>query len=195
MRDPAARRPALAVARWQERVEGAPVGRGVISAFVVVTIASLVVWNLPESQLQRDLAPTARAYVNTVGLDQNWGIFAPDPRREVLALEARLTYLGGRTETWHPPTSGNFVGAYREYRWRKWVEHARLDARSELWEPLARYVARHHRHGDGLIAVTLVRRWYEVPPPGPGAGDRPAEQEFAFYSLTITPEMLEEMRR
>jgi hypothetical protein len=174
----------------QERLESTTPGRIAISVFVAVTLAALIVWNLPGSQLKSDLLPAAKPYLIGAGLDQDWSIFAPDPRRQVLEFEARLTYADGVTTTWRIPSLDRVIGAYRTYRWRKWVEHVRADATSELWRPAAIFVARHHRRDGKLpLRVTLVRRWYDVLPPGHGGG-HPPWNEYVFYTLAITPSVL-----
>ena len=44
------------------------------------------------------------------GLDQNWGVFSPDPRRQSLDLVGRVRYADGGRETLRVPR-GDPVGA------------------------------------------------------------------------------------
>src|SRR5438094_1905989 len=81
----------------QETVEKSVAGRVVLSAAFVIVLASLVVVNLPESQLHRDLVRPARAIAIGTTLEQSWGVYAPDPRRQVIELEARLRFADGTT--------------------------------------------------------------------------------------------------
>ena len=79
------------------------------------------------------------------------------------------------------------MGAYWDYRWRKWLENAIQDAnRKVLWRPAARFAAREMRRpGKALRKVTLIRRWQDLRPPGsPGPDERPWKS-YEFYSLSL----------
>jgi hypothetical protein len=169
----------------QERLEKAPAGRALISVFLLFTVFSLVVWNLPDSEVKRQALGVVRPYVNAVGLDQNWGVFAPDPRRQTTQLFARVTYADGREETWRVPSGDPVVGEYWDYRWRKWAEWAIADAYDHLWQPAAEWFARRAGEHGEVEKVVLVRRWYDLYPPGPGPA-RGEWQEFEYYTLTVT---------
>jgi hypothetical protein len=173
--------------RPQERLESSRAGQVLISVFVVLTLVAVAVTNLPESRLKREGMRVARPYLNATGLDQNWRVFAPDPRQTSLRLEARVDYADGAVATWRPPAGGALVGAYWDYRWRKWLENVVQDAnRRVLWKPLALYVARRMRRSDrSLRRVTLIRSWQDLRPPGsPGPDARPW-RSYAFYTLPV----------
>jgi len=150
-----------------ERFEASALGRVLISAFVIATLLALVVWNMPDSELRREGLHAARPYVNALGLDQNWGVFAPNPRRQTIALEATLTYATGTTRTWHLPSGGDLVGAYWDYHWLKWAEWT-VDGRyPELAEATAEFIVRRDvAAGRHPVRIELVRRWRDLPPPG-----------------------------
>jgi hypothetical protein len=104
-----------------------------------------------------------------LGLDQDWRMFAPHPRRSGLRLEAVVDWSDGSRDIWVPPASEPLVGAYRDYRWRKWMEHASSDHEARLLlPPLARYLARRIRERPGARPVRLRVIRYELPlsPPG-----------------------------
>lgn len=167
----------------QERIESSATGRAVISAFVVVTLLGTLLTQMPASALGRFGDRVFGPYVEAVGLDQNWEVFAPDPRRLTLDVHAEVTFADGTTERWDVPTGGMVVDTYRFYRWQKWMESVRADANSQLWEPTARWIARtHERDGRDVTRVTLVRRWYDTPPPGT-SGERPDFSSYEFYVL------------
>ena len=106
----------------------------------------MVVTNLPESLLRRKLSKVADPYLKATGLDQNWRIFAPNPRQTSLRLEARVRYDDGSVVVWRPPAGGDLVGAYWDYRWRKWLENVTVDPEREaLWRPAAMFAARQLR--------------------------------------------------
>jgi hypothetical protein len=172
----------------QERLESTAVGRAVISAFVLVTVAALVFWNLPDSEIKRRALTVVRPYITALGIEQNWGVFAPDPRRESLELVARVQYADGSERTLEVPRGGPVIGEYWDYRWRKWYEWARADAYMNLWDPAARWFARVAAEEGGMpVRVTLVRRWRETLPPGPGPA-RSEWHEFAYYTLDLEGE-------
>ena len=49
-----------------------------------------------------------------------------------------MRYDDGSVAVWRPPAGGDLVGAYWDYRWRKWLENVTEDAEREaLWRPAA----------------------------------------------------------
>jgi hypothetical protein len=169
----------------QERLESSPAGRVLISAFLVGTLAAILVTNLPESRLRRDAMKAAEPYLIATGLDQNWRIFAP-PRRTGLRVRARVTYRDGTVATWRPPSGDDLVGAYWDYRWRKWLENVTQDANRKLWRPAALFAARElRRPGKVPRRVTLIRSWQDLRPPGKAGPDRRPWKSYAYYSLRL----------
>jgi hypothetical protein len=167
----------------QERLEASEWGRAALSAFIGVTLATLLVIQLPNSHLRRQALRLADPYSNAIGIDQDWSVFAPDPRRIVIDLKARITYADGSTAVWHVPTSNDFVGSYWDYRWLKYMETVNRDVHQALWPDLAGWVARRHRGPGQPVRVELIRRWYDLLPPGPGPNRGPWNQ-YRFFSLT-----------
>jgi hypothetical protein len=169
----------------QERLEASRAGRAAISVFVAVTIVSVVVWNLPSSAMKEEAFKVTGPYVRAAGLDQNWGVFSPDPRRHSLEVVARVEYADGTEQTLSVPRGGRLAGGYWDYRWRKWAEWTSTDSHEFLWEPAAAWFARRARVEGGLpVRVTLVRRWRATLPPGPGPS-RGGWQEYAYYTYDV----------
>ena len=168
----------------QHRVEGTPAGRLAISVFVAAVVAAIAISNLPTGAAQQRAARVTAPFGNALGLDQRWRMFAPIPRSEVLYLEARVRHADGTTTVWRPPTDGPLVGAYRDYHWRKFVEHAvpNGDTWPRLWPAVARYAAR--QEGDRPVSVTLVKRSADVLPPDRGGGLTPFREQ-PYYTLTL----------
>lgn len=171
-----------ALTRLQERLEASDVGRMLISAFLVFTLLGIVVWNLPGGVLQRRLLPVARPYFQSAGLDQGWGVFAPDPRNITNDFFARLQYPDGSETIWRYPLGNPVLAGYRTYRWQKWSEHVTLDVPS-LQAPAAHWVENTQiRNGQHPVVVTLVQRWADTPPPG---SNTPLQwQEKVLYTWT-----------
>lgn len=188
--------------RLQQRVEQSWVGRSVISAFLLITLAFVVAVNLFDSEIRRDVVRVGRPYLNALGLDQSWGVFAPDPRRTDVDFVARITYADGTKRDWRYPHEGPLFAAYWDYRWRKYAEWMVVYAREDLRQPLATWLARKEKaRGRDPLRVVLIARWRDVAPPsfrpqapptklGPTGG---AWKEKQFFSVWVTPAMLGEL--
>lgn len=160
---------------------GTSSGRVVASIVLGLLTVAVVVWNLPSSALRSELRPGVRPVMHALALDQSWSVFAPDPTTTSIAVEAQVTLADGRVERFVFPEGDDFVGAYREYRWRKWERRVRLDDRSELWLPTAEWVAR--QFDEPVMRVVLVRRFSETPEPGSGVERRWSSVEFFDHRL------------
>jgi hypothetical protein len=175
----------------QARLEARTWGRALITVFLVVTVVALVFWNMPDSRLRYRVLKVLQPYVFATGLDQNWSVFAPDPRRQVLDLNARIEYADGSAEIWKLPSGGALIGTYWDYRWRKWLEYVSSDAHQDLWKPAAIWIARYEADRSRRpVQVTLIRRWYEINPPGVKSKESKVWNEFEYYTLAITPAIL-----
>src|SRR4051812_29909124 len=136
--------------RVMERVEASSTGRAVISALVVLIVASVVMTSVNDSPLRRSLLSRDQALLDATGLDQRWNLFAPDPRRRSLDVRAVLHYADGGRGTWTLPHRGRLVGVYSDHRWRKWMENgARGGSPAPLWAWLARARAARGRFRGG----------------------------------------------
>jgi hypothetical protein len=146
-----------------ERVERSPVGRIIISGGIVLLLLAQVATHLPEgSALHSAVGDRADTAVRLVASEQQWGVFAPDPRMTSLRIEGRITYEDGSTEVWHLP-EGPRVGAnLRYYRWRKWLERVRSDDYKSLWGPTARWPAEEHSHGPSPVATAEPLRLFHA---------------------------------
>lgn len=193
----------------QARVESSTAGRVLISLLAAVVVVSVALWNLPAgpgaegSALRRVSLAPVKPLVYALGLDQDWGVFAP-PRLTSIAVRARIAYSDGTTSEWAPPVhTGDLVGAYRDYRWVKFVEHVFPDDGRPLWRPFALWIARRHDGGVGErrpVAVSLIRRFSALRPvirpgspqrPGaPGSGTGPLRQ-VTYYTMRLAPRDLD----
>lgn len=173
------------------RLEDTAAGRRVVSAFVTVILAALLLSGASSHGLV-DLSQ--RVYLpitDTTGLAQGWGLFAPNPRSATYQLEAHLTYADGTTGRWRPPSGGRLLGVYRSFRWRKWANNVLDGDNQDLWPPAAAYIARENRRAGVLpVEVTLVHLRYDAPGPGSGqpADPSPAWEAQPFYTLHQTAE-------
>lgn len=172
--------------RIGQRIESSAVGQAVIAACCAVVVLAVVGWNLPagrpHDRAVRALGPVAQG----LGLEQDWALFAPDPRSFGVAVYATLTYADGHTRRWEPPHNGTpgglLIGPYRTYRWQKYVERLRADEYNALWDPTARWLAR--KYGPGVVKVVLTRTFRDVATPGDGMA-RPKAGRYDFYTLDL----------
>ena len=180
-------------ASLQERFESSRVGRILISVFVVVTVAAIVMTNTQDSKLRREFVRIGQPYLNALGLDQAWDGFAPDPRREVVDLRADVTCENGRTVTWTYPRANDLFGVYWDYRWRKYAEWVTGTYRETLFGPTAAFAARAVKSDDCRPqSVTLVRRYYRMTAPGQPVLPRVWNEETLGRLEPVTPSMLGE---
>lgn len=165
-----------------ERIEASKAGQLVLSAVMVVVVACLVGWNLPAGRPHDRARTVVGPVVQAIGLEQDWALFAPEPRSFGVGVLATVTHRDGRIEVWEPPHNGILVSPYRTYRWQKYVERVRADDYAGLWEPTARWVAR--QAGDDVVKVVLTRTFREVAVPGDGQ-PRPPAGRYDFYVLDL----------
>ena len=149
----------------QERFERTRVGRVLISLFIVLMLVVLLTANLPSSWLGTELLKADHSYLYAVGMDQNWGVFAPDPRSQTVDVVALVTFQDGSQEQWTVPRRNPVVGEYVDYRWLKWAEYA--VGEPQLSKPIALYVARRLATPRRRpVRVTLIDRFHPIAPPG-----------------------------
>ncbi len=173
---------------WQQRIEESALGRGALSAFFVLTLLAIVAINLPGSDLRTQLLGPAQPYLDATGLDQNWALFAPDPRRVVIDVSANVKFDDGETARWRFPHDGALIGGYRDYRWRKWEENLIDPANGAvLWKPAALWAASQEaRPGHNATSVTLLERYAPLAAPGASPTVGPRRQR-VIYTLLLVP--------
>ena len=170
----------------QARWEATRFGKLAVSVFVTAVLAAAVIQNVPAGDIDRRLSGVV-PYASLLGLEQKWSIFAPDPFRIAVIVEAEIRYADGTTGHWAPHKAGPLVGAYRDFRWRKYEELLWQDRYAGLRRPTVEYVARLERSsGRRPVRIELIRRWYALRPPGPGP-DRGPWQRARLYSLALEP--------
>jgi hypothetical protein len=150
---------------------------------MTVLAVSVVLWNLPAGRPHDAVQPVVSPIMQAVGLEQDWALFAPDPRSFGVGVYATVTHRGGRSEIWVPPHNGHLVTPYRTYRWQKYVERLRADDYSTLWDPTARWVAK--QAGSDVIKVVLTRTFRDVAVPGDDK-PRPSTGRYDFYTLDLS---------
>jgi hypothetical protein len=165
-----------------ERVERSPIGQLLISGAIALALLATLGTHLPPSAVAQSVGERANQVMHVLGIEQAWGVFAPDPRSTSLAMEARVTFDDGSTAVWRPPSGDKVVSNLRYYRWRKWVERVRSDDYSNTWDQTARWIA--DRYDDApadVVRVDLVRRFRENALDDP----QPPYSEYTFFTLDL----------
>jgi len=129
------------------------------------------------SALYDEVNDEAEFLIRAIATEQQWGVFAPDPRQTSLRLEGRVTFEDGTTALWELPEGPRIGANFRYYRWRKWLERVRSDDFRSLWAPTARWIAREYADRDSPVAkVELVRLFH----PNVLVGEQPPYEEFTY---------------
>ncbi len=167
----------------QERFERSRAGRVVISLFVIATLVTVLTANLPASRLQTVLLKADHPYLYGADMEQNWGVFAPDPRQETVNVLAQVTFADGSVKTWQVPRRNPVVGEYIDYRWLKWEEFVVSPQYRQLYRPAAIYAARREATPQHRpVQVIIVDRSHPILP----AGQIPAHVHVDFHSVYTT---------
>jgi hypothetical protein len=159
----------------------------VLSVFVAFTVVAILVVNMPNSALKSDVGQVTDPFVQAVGLDQNWGIFA-SPRTISAYVNGRVDFADGSSVV-IPISTAHGFGALVDYRWQKYEELIRGDDGRPLWPAYARYLAQESRTASRVpVRVSLMRRFAQTRPPGPGPVRDPWRTfTFFVYSVPSTP--------
>jgi hypothetical protein len=163
-----------------------PIGRVALSIVLLALVLTVVGWNLPGGAPRDDAHDLTRPVVYALGLDQSWAVFSPNPSTTSVFVHGEVTFADGTTMRFDFPDDGPWLGAYREYRWRKYERRLRLDRQRRLWSPAATWIARQVASEDRPVTeVVLVRRFSTTP--DPGSGDPRVWESFAFHTERFDP--------
>lgn len=142
--------------------------RIVLSLWLVGIVAVIIAGNFAGTGVQGSVRAATQPIRTITGLNQEWGVFAPNPRDISQYVDGRVDFADGTSTTYSIPKRRG-LGAYSDYRWQKYEE--RLFERNDavLWPAYAEYLGRLARAtGRDPVRVTLIRRWSDSLPPGPG---------------------------
>jgi hypothetical protein len=175
--------------RWTAR-------RLLISLFLLVHIGATTIWVLPDCHLRRAAIGWVDLYVEPLGLWQYWTMFAPDPVRDSLAMEAEIVDARGlRYKFAFPRLRGytTWEGIPR-FRHSKYAANMVVDAFEKPREFAARHAARElNVPAEAFpIAVNLGFEVTITPPVGepPVSGASPTRyQPIATYNFATLSEV------
>lgn len=153
------------------------------SAALIGTVAVIALGSVPDVGPMGELRAATQPLRSATGLNQNWHVYSP-PRSLSAYVEARVDYSDGTTSVYSIPGRRG-VGAFIDYRWQKYEEAIRPDTGKPFWPAYAEYVAdRARAQGRDPVRVTLIRRWADTLPPGPGP-ERDPWHEYAMFTMAV----------
>ena len=152
--------------------KGSQIAEGAISGLIAAVILIGVVSNMPASAIKQALQPTLQPIAVATGLDQFWGMYAPDPPSRLETLDVHVTMADGGDRVWTLPAQYDpVVGVAASHRWRKLKES--LLSEQQIRPQFAHWVV-HELTGpsERVSRVQMILRTEVLPPPGtsgPGA--------------------------
>lgn len=172
--------------RWTAR-------RWALSAFVLFHLSALVAWTMPFCALKTQIQWPYRYYILPLGLWQWWAIFAPDPIRNTMTLNAEILDAKGMRHIYEFPRIGDLPWWQKlpQYRRPKFTANMMIDE----YKVHRQFTARHAVRELGLgkeafpVWVSLYAEIKDSPPPGTGQSDPMAAkrveviERFEFKSL------------
>lgn len=141
-----------------------------ISAFLLIHLAALVVWNIPFCAIRARLAPKFAKYMLPTGQWQNWTMFAPDPMRHAFMLQALAVDKNGIMYEFAFPRMADFSvwQGIPRVRHSKYPTYLVLDEYASHREMTARHVVRTLGLPPEVFPVDVELQYLvkEAPPPG-----------------------------
>jgi hypothetical protein len=115
-----------------------------ISAFLAFHLAMVVSINLPPSFLKQRIFPIAAHYLIPMGLDQAWGMFAPNPVMHPMALEVLTVDKQGIQRNYAFPKMTDFSiwEAFPKVRFSKFVSNCGVEIHKDFREFAVRHAIR-----------------------------------------------------
>jgi hypothetical protein len=141
-----------------------------ISAFLLVHLAANAIWIVPTCPLRQSLAPLAKYYILPLGLWQFWAMFAPDPVRDTMTLEAEVIAGNGVRYGFAFPRLADYTWwqGIPRFRYSKYAANLSADEFGLAREYAARHVLRQLKLPPEAYpaAVHLMYQIRPTPPPG-----------------------------
>ena len=138
--------------------------RPLINAFIVFHLFLISAWLFPVNAQVAALVNKFRGYILFVGLDQDYSMFAPYPRKTNRHLFALITFQDQSTAIWPYPRMERLgiLSAMQKERYRKFGNDNIVEPCFKMFLPdFARYIARLHvcpNSQPDLISIYMVER-------------------------------------
>ncbi|BBY45931.1 hypothetical protein [Mycolicibacterium celeriflavum] len=169
----------------QQRFEDSPVGKAVVSGFIVLFLLVGIVCNLPDSPIKRSLLPVVEPVAVPTGLDQSWAMYA-NPTRRQDTVEVQVRFAGGEVRVWTFEPGASGVGWWD--RWLLLRYAAVLDSkfRPQLAHWVVRQVSKPNEHPLGVTMV-LRTETLRAPDDPPSGNRRPTATKLLYQENLAGP--------
>ena len=141
-----------------------------ISAYVLFHVTATVVWIIPSSPFRERASRLFTYYMIPLGLWQSWWMFAPDPMKTSLALEAEVIDARGIRHVHEFPKVADLPWSQKVPRFRhpKFSSNLLNDEYIKMREYSARHAVRQLGLGPDAfpVHVSLNYQVTDLPPPG-----------------------------
>jgi hypothetical protein len=129
-----------------------------VSVMILGILATAVLSSVPNSTLKAVAAPVLSPVARATGLDQNWGMFAPNPPRTFSVLEVHVIMSDGQDKVWLISEDPSMPGLY----WRKIKEE--VIKHKEFRAGLASWVTRKMTDkGERPVRVAMLVKTETLP--------------------------------
>lgn len=156
--------------RWNAR-------RLIVSAFVLLHLSAVCVWLLPPCYIKDHVQDYFRYYILPSGMWQWWAIFAPDPIRDTVVLDAEIVDGKGMRHIFEFPRLANLPWWQKMplYRQPKFVGNMQVSEYFATRKFVARYAVRQMEMQSAPfpLSVSLYYKIKDSPPPGATAASDP----------------------
>lgn len=141
-----------------------------VSVFLVVHMGATFVWVLPPCPLKARCFGPVSCYILPLGLWQYWGMFAPDPVRDTVTLEADVVDSRGLRTSFAFPKLADYSWwrGIPRFRYSKYAVNLSVPELQLQREIAARHVVRQLGFPDEAfpVDVHLIYQVRLTPPPG-----------------------------
>ncbi|MFO0907565.1 MAG: hypothetical protein U0794_04255 [Isosphaeraceae bacterium] len=159
-----------------------------ISAFLIVHLGATTLWVIPDCPLRRACFSVVSCYIEPLGMWDYWGMFAPDPMKETITLEADVIDARGIHFGFAFPKLADYtrLTGIPRFRHSKFAANLAMPG-NEMYRVLA---ARHVIRQLALtseafpLEVRLIYQVRNAPPPGGPPAD-PMSQPYPYVLATI----------
>ena len=150
--------------RWNAR-------RLLISAFLAMHLGATILFVLPPCPIKQRFFPMSRCYMVPLGLWQFWAMFAPDPCRDSITLEAEAVDSVGLRHGFSFPHVADYSTWRKVPRFRhmKYAINLTIDEFDKAREFAARHVLRQLDLPAESYPVSVHLYYMVQSPPPPGA--------------------------
>jgi hypothetical protein len=156
----------------------------ILRLFILLNLTSIFLYGMPSCPSVQFPRQKLRWYVRSVGLDQAWNMFAPNPADTDCEFFVRGTLRDQTSFEWKLPrySRTDLLHEIVFERGRKFEERVRLDKNKAIWPSVANRIANRIALERGELAeISLVRRWVKVETPY-GLKPLSAPKEYVFYT-------------